>query len=144
LANYSGRQVRPIPPVITAATVAEGIVACAEDPRREVTYGRAGRLLEALFAISPALYRRLFDGAFVRGTLAEIPRAPTSGNVLAPRGPHMVEGLWRGPRRPVLRRAFVATLGGMVAGLFGSPTSARISRRRSGSPSRGRSARARD
>jgi hypothetical protein len=122
-ANYSGQQVRPIPPVITAATVAEGIVACAEDPRREVTYGRAGRLLEALFAISPALYRRLFDGAFVRGTLAEIPRAPTSGNVLAPRGPHMVEGLWRGPRRPVLRRAFVATLTGMVAGLFGSPTS---------------------
>ena len=121
-ANYSGFQVRPIPPVITAATVAEGIVACAEDPQREVTYGRAGRLLEALFAISPALYRRLFDGAFVRGTLAEIPRSPSSGNVLAPRGPHRVEGLWRGPRRPVLRRAFVATAGGMLAGLFGSPT----------------------
>jgi NAD(P)-dependent dehydrogenase (short-subunit alcohol dehydrogenase family) len=114
--NYSGFQVRPIPPVITAATVADGIVACAEDPKREVSYGRAGRLLEALFAISPALYRRLFHGAFVSGTFAQIPRTPTSGNVLGPRGPHAVEGLWRGPRRPVLRRAFLATLAGMVAG----------------------------
>jgi NAD(P)-dependent dehydrogenase (short-subunit alcohol dehydrogenase family) len=118
--NYTGFQLRPIPPVISADSVAAGIVACAEDPKREVTYGRAGRLLEALFAVSPALYRRLFHGAFVRGTMARIPREPSSGNVLGARDPHMVEGLWNGPRRPVLRRAFVAAAGGTIAGLFGS------------------------
>jgi NAD(P)-dependent dehydrogenase (short-subunit alcohol dehydrogenase family) len=119
-ANYSGFQVRPIPPVITAAEVAAGIVACAENPRREVTYGRAGRMLEALFAISPALYRRFAHGAFLRGTLAEIPHGPDPGNVLAPTGPHAVEGGWRGRRRPALRRAFLAAAGAAVLGLFGS------------------------
>lgn len=119
-ANYSGFQVRPIPPLLDPATVAAGIVACAEDPKREVTYGRAGRLLETLFAVSPALYRRLFHGAFVRGTMAEVPRGPDEGNVFEPRAPHAVEGLWRGPRRPALRRAFLATIGGMLAGSVGS------------------------
>jgi NAD(P)-dependent dehydrogenase (short-subunit alcohol dehydrogenase family) len=118
--NYSGFDVRPVPPVITADTVADGIVACAEEPRREVTFGRAGRLLEGLFAISPALYRRLFHGAFVRGTMAKIPREPTSGNVLGPHEPHAVEGRWRGPRRRALRHALVAALAGLAAGLFGS------------------------
>jgi len=119
-ANYSGFQVRPVPPVITATEVAAGIVACAENPCREVTYGRAGRALETLFAISPTLYRRFAHGAFVRGTLAEIPRQPDAGNVLAPTGPHTVEGGWRGPRRPALRRALIAAAGAAVLGLFGS------------------------
>jgi NAD(P)-dependent dehydrogenase (short-subunit alcohol dehydrogenase family) len=135
-ANYSGFQVRPIPPVITAAEVAAGIVACAQDPRREVTFGRAGRALEALFATSPALYRRFAHGAFVRGTLTEIPRPPHSGNVLAPADPHAVEGGWRGRRRPALRRAFVAAAGAALLGLLGSRAVAEP-RRRSGSADSG-------
>jgi NAD(P)-dependent dehydrogenase (short-subunit alcohol dehydrogenase family) len=119
-ANYTGFHVRPIPPVITAEEVAEGILACAEDPRREVTYGRAGRLLEALYSFAPSLYRRFAHGAFVRGTMSRLSREPTSGNVFAPADPHRVEGGWRGPRRPVLRRAFLAAGAAAVAGLLGS------------------------
>jgi NAD(P)-dependent dehydrogenase (short-subunit alcohol dehydrogenase family) len=118
--NYTGFHVRPVPPVITAEEVAAGILACAEQPRREVTFGRAGRLLEALYSFAPTVYRRLAHGAFVRGTMSSFPRAPTSGNVLAPAGPHAVEGGWRGPRRPVLRRALLAALAAAVAGLLGS------------------------
>lgn len=119
-ANYTGFHVRPIPPVITAEAVAEGILACAEDPRREVTYGRAGRLLEALYSFAPSLYRRFAHGAFVRGTTSRLPREPTSGNVLGPAGPHRIEGGWRGPRRRVLRRSFLAAAAATVAGLLGS------------------------
>ena len=119
-ANYTGFHVRPIPPVIGAAEVAAGIVACAEDPRREVTYGRAGRLLEALYSFTPGLYRRFAHGAFVQGTSSRLPREPTSGNVLAPAGPHRIEGGWRGPRRRVLRRAFASAALASVAGLLGS------------------------
>jgi NAD(P)-dependent dehydrogenase (short-subunit alcohol dehydrogenase family) len=139
-ANYTGFQVRPIPPVITAAEVAAGIVACAENPRREVTYGRAGRALEALFAISPTLYRRFAHGAFLRGTLAEIPRSPDPGNVLAPTAPHRVEGDWRGPRRPVLRRAFLAAAGAAALGLFGSTSVVRPRRSSAQKGSQGTSA----
>jgi NAD(P)-dependent dehydrogenase (short-subunit alcohol dehydrogenase family) len=119
-ANYTGFHVRPIPPVITAETVAEGIVACAADPRREVSFGRAGRLLETLHAFAPGLYRRFANGAFVRGTTSRLPREPTSGNVLAPAGPHQVEGGWRGPRRRVLARSFASAALASIAGLLGS------------------------
>jgi NAD(P)-dependent dehydrogenase (short-subunit alcohol dehydrogenase family) len=119
-ANYSGFQVRPIPPVIPAAKVADGIVACAERPKREVSYGRSGSALEVLYALAPGLYRRFTHGAFVRGSFARIERAPTPGNVLGPHGPHQVEGGWRGPRRPALARAFVAAAGAAIAGLFGA------------------------
>jgi NAD(P)-dependent dehydrogenase (short-subunit alcohol dehydrogenase family) len=117
--NYSGFQVRPIPPVLSPEEVAKGIEACAESPLREVTYGRAGRLLEIAFAISPGLYRRFAHGAFVRGTMASVPRERSSGNVLVPSGPHTVDGGWR-RRRPALRRALVAAWVGALAGLFGS------------------------
>jgi NAD(P)-dependent dehydrogenase (short-subunit alcohol dehydrogenase family) len=125
-ANYTGFHVRPIPPVISAAEVAAGIVACAENPRREVTYGRSGRLLEALFTLSPSLYRRFAHGAFVRGTTSRLPRDPTPGNVLEPAEPHAVEGGWRGPRRRVLRRALLAAGAAAVAGLAGSKGVVRV------------------
>ncbi|HVV89932.1 MAG TPA: SDR family NAD(P)-dependent oxidoreductase [Solirubrobacterales bacterium] len=118
--NYTGFHVRPIPPVIPAERVAEGIVDCAEEPRREVTFGRAGRLLEALYSFAPTVYRRFAHGAFVRGTMSSLPREPTAGNVLGPAAPHQVEGGWRGPRRPVLRRALLAALAAAAAGLLGS------------------------
>jgi short-subunit dehydrogenase len=57
--NYTGRQVCPIPPLVTAEAVAEGILACARNPKREVTFGRAGRLVEAVHLVAPALYLRL-------------------------------------------------------------------------------------
>jgi len=131
-ANYTGFHVRPIPPVLSAAEVAAGIVACAEDPRREVTCGRAGRLLKALYSIAPPLYRRFTHGAFVRGTTSRLPREPTAGNVLAPAGPHRVEGGWRGPRRRVLHRAFLAAGVAAVAGLLGSERAGVSSRRHAG------------
>lgn len=65
--NYTGRQVRPIPPVLDPDVVAAGIEACAEDPKLQVSYGLLGRALELLHAAAP-LYRRLAHPAFVDGT----------------------------------------------------------------------------
>lgn len=116
--NYTGRQVRPIPPVLDPDEVAAGIEACAEDPRREVSYGRAGRALEVLHAAAPPLYRRLANPAFVHGTWGALPADPAPGNVLASTGPHQVDGGWRTRRRGALRRAFVAAAGGGLSGLW--------------------------
>jgi short-subunit dehydrogenase len=118
-ANYTGRRLRPIPPVLTAEEIAAGIEACAEKPKREVNYGRSGRLLEALHAFAPSLYRRLAHRAFVRGTLGTAPARPSPGNVLASGEPHAIEGEWRGRRRGSLRRAFLAAAGGGLSGLAG-------------------------
>jgi short-subunit dehydrogenase len=116
--NYTGRQVRPIPPVLDVEEVARGIEACAENPKREVNYGRAGRALEVLHATAPPLYRRFAHGAFVRGSFGSVAADPGPGNVLESRGPHAAEGGWHSRRRPTLRRAFLAAAGASLRGLF--------------------------
>jgi short-subunit dehydrogenase len=116
--NYTGRQVRPIPPVLDPEEVARGIELCAENPKREVNYGRAGRALEILYALAPPLYRRLAHRAFVRGSRGNVPADPAPGNVPRSRGPHAVEGGWHARRQGVLRRAFAAAAVGAISGLF--------------------------
>ncbi|HEV2857252.1 MAG TPA: SDR family NAD(P)-dependent oxidoreductase [Solirubrobacterales bacterium] len=117
--NYTGRQVRPIPPVLDPEEVAAGIEACAENPKREVSYGRAGRGLELLHAAAPPLYRRLAHPSFIHGTWGQLAADPAPGNVLGATEPHQVEGGWRTRRRGALRRAFFAAAGGALSGLFG-------------------------
>jgi NAD(P)-dependent dehydrogenase (short-subunit alcohol dehydrogenase family) len=119
-ANYTGRRIRPIPPVLSPDEVAAGIEACAEQPKGEVNYGRSGRLLEALNAIAPALYRRLAHPAFGRGSLGMARVESSSGNVLTPAEPHTIGGFWRSRRRGSLRRAFLAAAAGGIAGLAGA------------------------
>jgi short-subunit dehydrogenase len=116
--NYTRRQVRPIPPVLDVEAVARGIELCAENPKREVNYGQAGRALEILHAVAPPLYRRLAHLAFLQGTWGTIEAAPAPGNVLESRGPHAADGGWRTQRRGTLRRAFLAAAGGSLRGLF--------------------------
>jgi NAD(P)-dependent dehydrogenase (short-subunit alcohol dehydrogenase family) len=116
-ANYAGRGTRPIPPVTDPWTVAEGILQCAQSPKREVTYGRLGRLLEVLHSLSPALYHRIAPGAFTAGNFTEVSVPPSSGNVLAPvPGAASVHGGWRGRRRQ-LADALLAAAGGALRGL---------------------------
>jgi short-subunit dehydrogenase len=122
-ANFTGQRLRPIPPVLSPDAVAAGIEACAEQPKREVNYGRAGRLLETLNAVAPSFYRRLAHRSFVRGTLGERKDGPSEGNVLASSEPHTIEGFWRLRRRSSLRRAFLAAAAGAVAGLGGGGSS---------------------
>jgi short-subunit dehydrogenase len=122
--NYGGRRVRPIPPIVSPDEVAAGIEACAESPKGEVNYGRAGRLLEAAYTFAPALYRRFAHPAFVRGSLAPTPVDPAPGNVLDSSDPHQVDGEWRRRAPATLRRALLDAAAGSVAGLFGAKPSA--------------------
>ena len=116
--NYTGRQVRPIPPMLEVEEVARGIELCAENPKREVNYGRAGRALEILHSLAPPLYRRLAHVAFVRGSWGSVGAAPAPGNVLRSRGPYAISGGWHSRRQATLRRAFLAAAGGALRGLF--------------------------
>jgi short-subunit dehydrogenase len=62
--NYSGKSVRPIPPIVDPEEVARGIVRCAKSPKREVTYSRMGRLLELWHSLLPGAYHRFLPPAF--------------------------------------------------------------------------------
>jgi NAD(P)-dependent dehydrogenase (short-subunit alcohol dehydrogenase family) len=118
--NFSGRPARPIPPIYDPEVVARGIVACARSPKREVTYGRAGRALEVLHAFAPPLHHRLLPPAFEAGNYGRGSAPSSPGTVLAspPDAPYGIDGGWRTTRRRETARALLATAGGVARGLF--------------------------
>jgi NAD(P)-dependent dehydrogenase (short-subunit alcohol dehydrogenase family) len=119
-ANYSGRAVRPVPPLIDPHEVARGIVRCARSPKREVTYKRMGRALELLHSLAPGLYARILPATFTAGNYCARPAAATAGQVLAPeRGERAIDGGWRRRRRRELASALVDALVGAARGVRG-------------------------
>jgi short-subunit dehydrogenase len=116
-ANYAGRAARPIPPVLDPGTVAEGIVACARSPKREVTYSRAGRLVELAHATTPSLWERFLPPAFEAGNYGSQRMDLTPGGVLDPvPDRYAICGGWRGGRKRELARALAAALRGLARG----------------------------
>lgn len=126
-ANYSGKKLRPIPPLLRPNDIALGIERCAQNPKAEVSHGRSGKALGIFYAVAPRLYNRAAPVAFTRGTLTEH-TTKDGGNVLASRGPYGSDGGWHTHRKAALRKAFVAAGVGMAAGLAGA--SASLERRR--------------
>ncbi|MFL5863630.1 MAG: hypothetical protein ACJ780_23130, partial [Solirubrobacteraceae bacterium] len=107
-ANYSGRRPRPIPPMLSAEEVGEGILRCARDPKREVTYRHLGRGVELLHSFLPRLYARVVPPAFSAGNYMSEPVPDGAGKCSSPRAPTTstvggaagVAGSWRVPLWP--------------------------------------------
>lgn len=84
-ANYTGRAVRPVPPVYAPEKVARAMVGCAEDPKREVYIGSIDRLINFGQKMTPHIYERVARelmhwGAFQGNKKA----ARTDGNLFRP------------------------------------------------------------
>jgi NAD(P)-dependent dehydrogenase (short-subunit alcohol dehydrogenase family) len=124
-ANYTGHPIRPLPPLFRPEAVAEGIVACAERPKREVVYGRTGRLLEIVSTLAPPLYCRIAPPMFARGSFTAQPSPKTDGNVATPAGGRRVRGGWRRHRRADLAKAFGGAMIGLALGIAGRPSRAK-------------------
>ncbi len=95
-ANYTGRAVRAMPPVISTVRVARTIVNLAKRPRREVTVGNAGRQFMLIRAFAPALAERMMATQVDKTHLYQDKRAePTSGNLWKPMPQYaQVSGHW--------------------------------------------------
>lgn len=83
-ANYSGRQVRPLPPVHDAEAVARAVVSLMRRPRRELTVGVPRRLMLLLDAFAPGLAQRWLARFVERHHFADAPADSSDGNVFAP------------------------------------------------------------
>lgn len=115
-ANYTGRRVHPLPPVVSPHRVARTIVRLADRPRREVVVGRVQGSLIPVHAALPRVYDRAVGPvmdtlALRRGRVPE-----SSGAVLRPEAAaSAVTGGWRRVR---LRAIGYAVLG--AAGAYGA------------------------
>jgi NAD(P)-dependent dehydrogenase (short-subunit alcohol dehydrogenase family) len=122
-ANYTGRAVRPMGPVYDAEQVARTIVRLAEEPRREVLVGRAGRLLSFLHTVAPGVAERVLAWQVEAAHFQDATAPLSAGNLfeLLPQWAR-VSGGWkthgRSARRRVAAAGLVATVPAALAWLW--------------------------
>ncbi|MDT0265775.1 SDR family oxidoreductase [Streptomyces sp. DSM 44915] len=104
-ANYSGRAVRPLPPVYRPERVARRVERLVRAPRREVSVGPAAGALRVLSVVLPAGTEWFLAHRMDRGHLSRTESAPDgAGNVLRPVPAAARHGGWHGATRTGLRR----------------------------------------
>jgi len=83
-ANHSGRQAKPLRPMVRPERVAAAIVRCAKRPRRERVVGIVGRQVVGLHDLVPRLFERVMLRSVQRDQFRDARLAPTAGNVRDP------------------------------------------------------------
>jgi short-subunit dehydrogenase len=83
-ANYAGRAIKPLRPILRPERVAAAIVRCAKRPRREVVVGMSGRQLIALHDLAPPVFERVMSRNVEREHFMQRPAAPSQGNLREP------------------------------------------------------------
>jgi NAD(P)-dependent dehydrogenase (short-subunit alcohol dehydrogenase family) len=95
-ANYTGRAVKPLRPIYSAARVARAIVACAKHPQREVVVGQAGRMMGLMHALSKPLYERVSARQVETDHFQDLHAPQSDGNLFEPMPQYTgVSGGWR-------------------------------------------------
>jgi NAD(P)-dependent dehydrogenase (short-subunit alcohol dehydrogenase family) len=95
-ANYTGRAVKPIPPVAAPEAIAALIVKLAEDPQPEVAVDARGRAMALLRAAAPGTFDRLARRIVEREHFSDATAPDSPGNVFEPAaGLGSVDGGWR-------------------------------------------------
>lgn len=115
-ANYTGKVLKPAPPVYDPYKVAQAVVSLIDHPKPSATIGAASLLLRLAFQIFPALTRKITT-TVIRAYLRQAePMQPNSGNILntVPYGTS-VEGGWRKP----ISRTMNTKAGFLAAGIAG-------------------------
>ncbi|WP_323960229.1 SDR family NAD(P)-dependent oxidoreductase [Arthrobacter sp. JZ12] len=100
-ANYTGRNVHPLPPVVHPDRVVDAIIANARNPRATTVVGVVQRTFIPFHALLPGLYDRLVGPLMRIAAIRRGRAAPTTGTVLSP-APHAgpVTGGWGKLGRP--------------------------------------------
>ncbi|HYE40104.1 MAG TPA: SDR family NAD(P)-dependent oxidoreductase [Ramlibacter sp.] len=94
-ANYSGRTVKPAPPVLDAREVAAAVVSLARKPRDAVVLGVQARLGRVAHALVPG-YERIAARAVEQAMKRANPAPRTDGALYeVPPGPRTIDGGWR-------------------------------------------------
>lgn len=116
-ANYTGREIKAMPPVYSPERVARTIVNVVRFPRREVVVGPMGRNLLIQAKVMPGITEKMMAVQVDKTHLSRIkPAAATHGNLFDPAsGTGSAHGGWSGKRRTGMRRLVAAaSLGGLI------------------------------
>lgn len=112
-ANYAGRAVQPIPPVLSPEQVADTIVAVARRPVREAFIGMS-RLAVVAHTLAPGATERVMSRIASRRHFQRRASGPSQGNLYAPKA-DSVHGGWGGEPSHAGRNAALVAAGIAVA-----------------------------
>jgi short-subunit dehydrogenase len=116
-ANYTGKQLRPAPPVYDPMRVAQVAVKLADHPKSETMIGSTSILLRLSYGLFPLITSSI-AGSVIKGYLKHADAiAKTDGNVFndVPYG-NAVYGGWGIPGKPKAHRKYIAA--GVLLGSF--------------------------
>lgn len=118
-ANYTGRYIKPAPPVYDPQRVAQAIVHLADHPQEALTVGGAAVFLRIASLVAPRLSRRV-AAVFMDGYLKKAQPLPyTPGNVLLPvEYGTSIHGGWNSQADAARRRKTVMVVAGAVLGVL--------------------------
>jgi short-subunit dehydrogenase len=94
-ANYSGRQVRPPPPVVDPRRVADALVALATRPRARTYIGAPAHPGILAHALAPTLVGMVMKWATDRSLQRADPASRSDGNLFAPSRGNAIDGGFR-------------------------------------------------
>jgi short-subunit dehydrogenase len=93
-ANYTGRAVKPMSPVVSVERVARAIVSTVDRPRRHVIVGVAGWLGTLGYRLAPGLVEYIVGVRATRDHFQPGEDAPNEGNLVTPGSRASSEGGW--------------------------------------------------
>ncbi|QKT02933.1 SDR family oxidoreductase [Ectothiorhodospiraceae bacterium 2226] len=98
-ANYTGRSVKAMDPVIAPERVAAALVNLAKHPRRETFVGGSGRVVSIQHALMPGMSERLMARQVQRNHFRDEAAPPSAGNLFQPMAQWTsVDGGWKPAR----------------------------------------------
>ena len=118
-ANFTGKVIKPAPPVYDPRKVARAVIKLVNKPRSQVTIGAASAFLGLAYQVFPSLSRNIT--AFTIRTYLEQANAieKTSGNVLQPVNyGNGIDGGWRNSKIKPQTKIGLLVIAGVTAGLL--------------------------
>ena len=118
-ANYIGRDIRPLPPVVSPDRVVAAILRAVDRPKAQIVVGQTQHLGVWAHFFAPRLYDRLVGHVVRIGALEPTPTGAHDGNVFIPdRETNGVADGWREHDRRRIRHTLNITAG--AAAVIGS------------------------
>lgn len=119
-ANFTGREVRPVPPVSDVTRVARAVARLVEHPRKQVVVGYTHRLFSLGKAAFPRLYDNLTPPVMEAAGLQARKAPPNTGNVFEPEPDwNRVYGGWSRSQDLAAMARGVMAAGTRLAGMVG-------------------------
>jgi short-subunit dehydrogenase len=94
-ANFTGRQLRAVPPACGPERAAAAVISCIRRPRRQVAVGAVSRLILLGVRVAPRLTEWAVAQYSARMLMAKGAVPATMGDVFEPHGARRIDGGWR-------------------------------------------------